>query len=150
MMSCWSLFYMLVTFCNTVLMLLFPTIYLYSCSPHPLYIGMLFCQCFFFCFFSCFTWHWLSCFLITFSTTCKTSSIKISFLLATRLAKNLTQVFFHELFVVQHVTHSLIYLGNKNINTQKFINKQDKINKQTHRTKILSNWYNSTFPGYLI
>jgi len=33
---------MLFTFCNIVLLPLFPPIYLYSCSSHPLYIGMLF------------------------------------------------------------------------------------------------------------
>jgi len=41
--SCWSSFYMLVTFCNVLLM---PLFYLYSCSVQPLYIGMLFPHCF--------------------------------------------------------------------------------------------------------
>jgi len=70
--SCWSSFCMLVTFCNIVLMPLFPPIYVYSCSPHPLYIGMLFPHCFlllsFFLFYLTLIW----CFFITFSTTCKT------------------------------------------------------------------------------
>jgi len=33
---------MLAAFWNIVLMPLFPLFYLYSCSPHPLHIGMLF------------------------------------------------------------------------------------------------------------
>jgi len=40
---------------------------------------------------------------ITFITTCKTSSIKIWFVLAAGLAENLTQVFFCQPFVIQHV-----------------------------------------------
>jgi len=47
--SCWSSFYMLVTFCFIVLMPLLPPIYIYSCSPHSLYIGMLFNHCFLCC-----------------------------------------------------------------------------------------------------
>jgi len=42
--SCWCSFYMLVTFCNIKYCAdatIFSPIYLYSCSPHPLYIGML-------------------------------------------------------------------------------------------------------------
>jgi len=49
--SCWSLFYVLVTFCNTVLMPRFSPIYLYICWPHPLYIGILFSRCFLLSFF---------------------------------------------------------------------------------------------------
>ena len=37
---------------------------------------------------------------IIFITTCKTSSIKIVFVLATGLAENLTQVVFRQLFVI--------------------------------------------------
>jgi len=40
---------------------------------------------------------------VTFITTCKTSSIKIWFVLAAGLAENLTQVVFHQSFVIQHV-----------------------------------------------
>ena len=38
-----------------------------------------------------------------FFTACKTSSIKLWFVLATGLAENLTQVVFHQPFVIQHV-----------------------------------------------
>jgi len=41
---------------------------------------------------------------ITFITSCKTSSIKIWFVLAAGLAENLTQVVFRQPFVIQHVT----------------------------------------------
>jgi len=45
---------------------------------------------------------------ITFITSCKTSSIKIWFVLATGLVENLTQVVFRQPFVIQHVrTRSL-------------------------------------------
>jgi len=40
---------------------------------------------------------------VTFITTCKTSSIKIWFVLAAGLAENLTQVVFRQPFVIQHV-----------------------------------------------
>ena len=40
---------------------------------------------------------------ITFITSCKTSSIKIWFVLAAGLAENLTQVVFRQPFVIQHV-----------------------------------------------
>jgi len=40
---------------------------------------------------------------ITFITTCKTSSVKIWFVLATGLAENLTQVIFRQPFVIQYV-----------------------------------------------
>jgi len=58
---------MLVTFCNIVLMPLFPPIYLYSCSPHLLYIGMLFPHCFLlflFLFYLTLIWCFLLLFLI--------------------------------------------------------------------------------------
>jgi len=42
-------------------------------------------------------------FFITFITSCKTSSIKIWFVLAAELAENLTQVVFRQPFVIQHV-----------------------------------------------
>jgi len=45
---------------------------------------------------------------ITFITTCKTSSIKIRFVLAAGLAENLTQVVFRESFVIQHVRTRLL------------------------------------------
>jgi len=41
---------------------------------------------------------------VTFITACKTSSIKIWFVLAAGLAENLTQVVFRQSFVIQHVT----------------------------------------------
>jgi len=40
---------------------------------------------------------------ITFITSCKTSSIKIWFVLAAGLAENLTHVVFRQPFVIQHV-----------------------------------------------
>jgi len=40
---------------------------------------------------------------ITFITSCKTSSIKICFVLAAGLAENLAQVVFRQPFVIQHV-----------------------------------------------
>jgi len=40
---------------------------------------------------------------VTFIATCKTSSIKISFVLPAGLAENLTQVVFRQPFVIQHV-----------------------------------------------
>jgi len=40
---------------------------------------------------------------VTFIPTCKTSSIKIWFVLPAGLAENLTQVVFHQPFVIQHV-----------------------------------------------
>jgi len=40
---------------------------------------------------------------ITFITFCKTSSIKIWFVLAAGLAENLTQVVFRQPFVIQYV-----------------------------------------------
>ena len=72
--SCWSLFYMLVTFCLIFGLYschilwycadatIFPPIYLYSCSPHPLYIGMLFPTAFCCCFYAYFTWSWFDAF----------------------------------------------------------------------------------------
>jgi len=45
---------------------------------------------------------------VTFITTCKTSSIKIWFVLAAGLAENLTQVVFRQPFVIQHVTTRLL------------------------------------------
>jgi len=40
---------------------------------------------------------------ISFIITCKTSSIKIWFLLVVRLAENFTQLVFCQPFVIQHV-----------------------------------------------
>ena len=45
---------------------------------------------------------------VTFITTCKTSSIKIRFVLAAGLAENLTQVVFRQPFVIQHVRTRLL------------------------------------------
>jgi len=64
--SCWSSLYMLVTFCNIVLMPLFPPIYLYSCSPHPCTWACFSPTVFCCCLFSYFTWHWFDAFFITF------------------------------------------------------------------------------------
>ena len=83
---------MLVTFCNTVLMPLFPPIYLYSCSSQPLCTGMFSPYVFCCCLFSYFDLILFYCFF----NTCETSSIKIWCLLATRLAEILTQVVFHQ------------------------------------------------------
>ena len=89
-------------------MSLFPAIYLYSCSTHPLYIGMLFHHCFlllsFFLFYLTLIWY----FFITFLTTCKTFSIKIWFVPAMGVADNFTQVVFHQPFVIQHVRTRLL------------------------------------------
>jgi len=43
---------------------------------------------------------------ITFITSCKTSSIKIWFMLAAGLVENLIQVVFHQPFVIQHARTS--------------------------------------------
>jgi len=45
---------------------------------------------------------------VTFITTCKTSSIKIWFVLPAGLAENLAQVVFHQPFVIQHVRTRLL------------------------------------------
>jgi len=45
---------------------------------------------------------------VTFITTCKTSSIKIWFVLAAGLAENLTQVVFRQPFVIQYVRTRLL------------------------------------------
>jgi len=45
---------------------------------------------------------------ITFSTSCKTPSIKIWFGLPAGLAENLTQVVFRQPFVIQHVRTRLL------------------------------------------
>jgi len=45
---------------------------------------------------------------VTFITTCKTSSIKIWFVLAAGLVENLTQVVFRQPFVIQHVRTRLL------------------------------------------
>jgi len=85
-----------------------PIICLDSSSPHPLYIGMLLTHCF--CVvvvFVYFTWCQFDAFCYFF-TTCETPSMKNWFMLATGLAENLTQVVFHQPFVIQHVrTRSL-------------------------------------------
>jgi len=47
-------------------------------------------------------------FFVTFITTCKTSSIKIWFVLAAGLAENLTQVIFRQPSVIQHVRTRLL------------------------------------------
>jgi len=77
---CWSSLYMPITFCNILLMLQFllPISHC-SCSHHSLCIGMLLLQCF------------LKLFSHLF-TTCKTSSIKIWFVLITPLPMNLAQL----------------------------------------------------------
>ena len=82
----------------------FPPIYLYSYSPHPLCIGMLFPTVFVVVFP-----HILPDVDLTlFITSCKTSSIKIWFVLAAGLAENLTQVVFRQPFVIQHVRTRLL------------------------------------------
>ena len=72
--SCWSSFYMLVTFCLIFVLYachilqycadatIFPPIYLYSYSPHPQHIGMLFPTVFCCCFSTYFTWRWFDAF----------------------------------------------------------------------------------------
>jgi len=45
---------------------------------------------------------------VTFITTCKTSSIKIRFVLPAGLSENLTQVVFSKPFVTQHVRTRLL------------------------------------------
>jgi len=45
---------------------------------------------------------------VTFITTCKTSSIKIWFVLAAGLVENLTQVVFRQPFVIQYVRTRLL------------------------------------------
>jgi len=45
---------------------------------------------------------------VTFITTCKTSSIKIWFVLAAGLAENLIQVVFRQPFVIQYVRTRLL------------------------------------------
>jgi len=45
---------------------------------------------------------------VTFIATCKTSSIKIWFVVAAGLAENLTQVVFRQPFVIQHVRTQLL------------------------------------------
>jgi len=45
---------------------------------------------------------------IAFNTSCKTSSIKIWFVLAAGLAESLTQVVFRQPFVIQHVRTRLL------------------------------------------
>jgi len=45
---------------------------------------------------------------VTFITTCKTSPMKIWFVLAAGLAENLTQVVFRQPFVIQHVRTRLL------------------------------------------
>jgi len=100
---------MIVTFCNIVLMPLYSLLST-STVAHPTtwYIGMLlptvFC-----CFFGYFTWRWFDAFYYFF-TSCKTSSIKIWFVLATGLTDNLwlTQVVFRQPFVIQHVRTRLL------------------------------------------
>ena len=108
--SCWSSFYILVTFCNIVLMPLFSLLST-STVAHPTLVHRhAFPPRFFVCFFAYFTWPWFDAFitsLITFFTTCKTSSIKIWFVLATRLADK-TQVVFRRPFVIQHVRTRLL------------------------------------------
>ena len=75
----------------------------------PLYIGMLFPHVFLF-FFCLFHLTLIWCFYYFFNyffTTCKTSSIKIWFLLATGLTDK-TQVVFRRPFVIQHVRTRLL------------------------------------------
>ena len=85
---------------------IFPPIYLYSCSPHPLYISMLF-PTVFWCFCAYFTWRWFDAFYYFF-VSCKTPSIIIWFVLATGLADNMTQVIFRQPFVIQQVRTRLL------------------------------------------
>jgi len=46
---------------------------------------------------------------LTFVTSCKTSLIKIWFVLAAGLAENFTQVAFRQPFVIQHVRNRISY-----------------------------------------
>ena len=68
---------------------------------------MLFPTVFSCCFYAYFTWRWFDAFYY-FITTCKTSSIKIWFVVATGLAENLTQVVFRQPFVIQHARTRLL------------------------------------------
>jgi len=75
-----------------------------SYSPHPLYIGMLFPTVFFVVFM-----HILpDVDLMPYITSCKTSSIKIWFVLAAGLAENLTQLVFRQPSVIQHVRNDFL------------------------------------------
>jgi len=49
---------------------------------------------------------------VTFITTCKTSSIKIWFVLPAGLVENLTQVVFRQPFVIQHILNTITKLQN--------------------------------------
>jgi len=80
----------------------FPPIYLYSYSPRPLHIGMLFPTVFVVAFILILPDVDLMLF-ITFMTSCETSSIKIWFMLAAVLAENLIQLVFRQPLVIQHV-----------------------------------------------
>ena len=51
---------------------------------------------------------------ITFITFCKTSSIKIWFVLPAGLAENLTQVIFRQPFVIQHARTRLLSCETRN------------------------------------
>ena len=101
--SCWTSFYMLVTFCNIALMLLF-SLQSTSIVAHPTPVHMhAFPHCFFVVVFMLLLPDVDLMLFITFITSCKTSSIKIWFVLAAELAENLTQVVFRQPFVIQHV-----------------------------------------------
>jgi len=51
---------------------------------------------------------------LVFITSCKTSSIKILFVLAAGLAEKLTQVVFRQPFVIQHVTTRFLSCKTQN------------------------------------
>ena len=103
--ACWSSFYILVTFCNIVLIPLFSFL---STSSPPLVHRHAFPHCFFVVFLAYFTWCWFDAFLLLLLLFVKCLQLKFVFLLATALGENLTQVVFCQPFVIRHVrTQSL-------------------------------------------
>ena len=105
--SCWSSFYMLVTFCNIALMPLFSLLSTSIVTHPPPVHRHAFPTVFFIVLMLISPDVDLTPF-VTFITTCKTSSIKIWFVLAAGLAENLTQVVFRQPFVIQHVRTRLL------------------------------------------
>ena len=114
--SCQFSFYMLVTFCNIVLMPLFSLLSFTSTVAQltpPLYIKRAFPPLCVVPFLLILPGVELMHFFTFFSCTCEASSIKNWFVLATGLAENLTQVVFSQPFVIQHVrTRPLTQLWN--------------------------------------
>jgi len=79
---------------------LFSLLSTFSYSPHPLYIVMQCSPLFFVVVFMLISPDVDLTLFVTFITNCKTSSIKIWFVLAAGLAENLTQVAFRQSFVI--------------------------------------------------